>query len=301
MRAKIAFSIISVIVGLLISLYIPPLTSAQQMSQNSITKDISSRHIDGGGTLTLDVSEDLGLTQNEALRLVNALPAKETDGTGVTIELLKPVDSTTHFKTLIIRKVTPKHVAQLVEKEKAEISGIRFHLDELFKKGYIVMLSHTVLIEFYNTTKSRINLQDWQIRFTYGAMPDDAAMDRMIDRMSNVDDSIWGHRHPQGPKRVLSGNVSMSRQVDLESLNDPTKTQDEQLAAISDGTLQTGWDISEVPREQAWIEIYNATNENGKTGTNEKGWKYLIELRGEKQPPHVPENTIMPAQPTDDR
>ena len=60
MKTRIVFSIISVIVVLLISLYMPPLTSAQQMFQNAMTKDIASGHIDGGGTLTLDVSEDLG-------------------------------------------------------------------------------------------------------------------------------------------------------------------------------------------------------------------------------------------------
>ncbi len=226
MKTKILFSIISSIVVLLAGLCLLPLASAQQMSQNSITKDIPSMHIDGGGTFTLDVSEDLGLTRSEALRLVNALPAKETDGTGVTIELLKPTDSIAHSKALVIRKVTPKHTAQLVEKEKAERSAVRFQLDELFKKGYIVVLSHTVLIEFYNTTKSRINLQNWQIRFTYGAMPDatDTTVNGVIDRMSNVDDSIWRHRSLQEPGRVLSGNVSMSRHVDLERLNDPTKT-----------------------------------------------------------------------------
>ena len=204
---------------------------------------------------------------------MNALPAKETDGTGVTIELLKPTDSIAHSKALVIRQITPKHLAQLVEKEKAELSAVRFHLDELFKKGYIVVLSHTVLIEFYNTTKSRINLQKLANSVHLQAMPDaaEATINRIIDTMSNIDDRDWGHRNPQGPERVLSGNVSMFRHVDLESLNDPTKTQDEQLAAISDGTLQTGWDISEVPREHAWIEVYNATNENGRTGQMKMG------------------------------
>ncbi|MXY28593.1 hypothetical protein F4Y59_10590 [Candidatus Poribacteria bacterium] len=242
------------------------------------------------------------------MRLVSALPAKETDGTGVTIEVLKPTDSIAHSKALVIHHIKPKHMVQLVD---GETTGIK--IKELWWTGEnptvlpkdsnevaIVKLHHSVLIELFNTTKSRINLQDWQIRFTYGAMPDDTTVSRIIDRMSNVDDSIWGHRNPQGPKRVLSGNVSISRHVDLERLNDPTKTQDEQLAAISDGTLQTGWDINEVPHVQNWIEIYNAMDKDGKTGTNENGWKYLIELQGEEQRPHVPE-IVVPSPPTDDR
>ncbi len=49
-----------------------------------------------------------------------------------------------------------------------------------------------------------------------------------------------------------------------------------------------------MPREQAWIEIYNAMDKDGKT------WNYLIELQGEGEGPHVPE-TIVPSPPTDDR
>lgn len=312
MKTRIMFSMIGIIVVLLISLCIPTLTSAQQMFQNAMIKDIPSMHIDGGGKLTLDVSKDLGLTGSEALNLVNALPAKESDGTGVTIEVLKPANSTVHPKVLVIRQIKPKLTGQLVKGETARSvggkgTGIRFMLGELptgedhivFLKDWnrhpFVELRHTVLIELFNTTKSRINLQNWQIRFTYNAMPDDTTMDRIIDRMSNVDDRDWGHRHPQDPRRILSESVLMSRHIDVERLNDPTKTQDEQLAAVSDGTRQTGWDISEVPREQAWIEIYNATVENGKT------WKYRIELQGEGQLPHVPEKTIVPSPPTDDR
>lgn len=309
MKTRMIFSMISIIVVLLISLCAPTLTPAQRMSQNVMMKDIPSRHIDGGGTLTLDVSKDLGITESEALTLVNALPAKETDGTGVTIEVLKPANSTVHSKALVIRQIKPKLTGQLVD---GGTTGIK--LRELWGPDEdqavlpedqdiipVIQLHHTVLIEFYNTTKSRINLQNWQIRFTYGAKPDatDATISRVIDTMSNVDDRDWGHRHPQDPKRILNGNVSMSRHIDVERLNDPTKTYGEQLSAISDGTRQTGWDISEVPREEAWIEVHK-TNENGKT------WKYLIELRGEDQPSHEPETIILPelivpSPPTDDR
>ena len=317
MKTRILFLIISVIALLLASLYIPTLASAQRMSQNAMIKDIPSVHIDGGGELTLDVSKDLGLTGSEALNLVNALPAKESDGTGVTIEVLKPVDSTAHSKALVIRQIKPKLTGQLVEGETARSvsgkgTGIRFLLGELptgedhivsledWNRSPFVELRHTVLIELFNTTKSRINLQNWQIRFTYNAMPDDPTMHEVIDRMSSVDERDWGSRNPKGVERVLSGNVSMFRHIDVERLNDPTKTHGEQLSAISDGTRQTGWDISEVPREEAWIEVYNATVENGKT------WKYRIELQGEDQQPHVPETIILPkfivpSPPTDDR
>ncbi len=307
MKTRMMFLIISVIAVLLISLCIPTLTSAQRMSQNAMIKDIPSMHIDGGGKLTLDVSKDLGLTGSEALNLVKALPAKESDGTGVTIEVLKPVDSTAHSKALVIRHIKPKFIAQLVE---GGATGIKLRelwwtgndksvLPEDLHTASIVRLHHTVLIELYNTTKSRINLQNWQIRFTYNAMPNDTTRDRIIDRMSNVDERDWRSRNPKGAEQVLSGNVSMSRHINVERLNDPTKTHDEQLSAISDGTRQTGWDITEVPSEEDWVEVHKI-NENGKT------WKYLIELRGEDQQPHVPETIILPelivpSPPTDDR
>ena len=316
MKTRMMFLIISVIAVLLISLCIPALTSAQRMSQNAMIKDIPSMHIDGGGKLTLDVSEDLGLTESQALTLVDALPGKETDGRGVTIEVLKPENSTAHFKALVIRQIKPKLTGQLVEGETARSvggkgTGIRFLLGGLptgedhivsledWNRFPFVELRHTVLIELYNTTKSRINLQNWQIRFTYNAMPDDTTIHKVIDRMSNVDERDWGSRNPDGAERVLSGNVLMSRHIDVECLNDPTKTHGEQLSAILDGTRQTGWDIREVPYEEDWIEVHK-TNEKGKT------WKYRIELRGEDQQPHVPETIILPelivpSPPTDDR
>lgn len=286
MKTRIVFSIISVIVALLISLCIPALTSAQQRSQNAITKDIPSMSIDGGGKLTLDVSEDLGFIGNEALKLINALPAKETDGTGVTIELLKPENSTVHSKGLVIRQIKPKLTGKLVERE---ATGSKFQFEELgklFNTGSALELHHIVLIELFNTTKSRINLQNWQIRFTYGAMPDatDATMGRLIDRMSNVDEEVWKHREPL--KRSLIETVFMSRRMDIERLNDPSKTQGEQLSAISDGTRPTDWDISEVPLEHAWIEVRRSMDGNGKT------WQYRIELQGEDGHPRAPKIII---------
>ena len=302
MKAKMRFLIIHVVVLLLTGLGISTSAVSQQISENSIIKDIPSMHIDGGDMRVLDLSEDLALWDSQVWRLAKALSV-EGAGTakvyreGVTIELLKPSGTPAHSKAIVIRKIQSKSTTELLEKKMAESAGIRFQLDELFSEGFIIELHHAVLIEIYNTTKSRVNLYDWQIRITYGAMPDatDAAIGTVIDKMSNVDKGAWKYPDSRNPqRRSLTAKVSMYRHIDGKHLNDPAKTLDEQLSAISDGTRQAGWNIS-VPSAQDWLEIYQVKTENDAT------WDYLIKTRDEGLDwLEIPE-AITPSSPTDDR
>ena len=58
MKTKVAFPIIGVIALLIAGLCVPTASFAQQKpNETSITKDISLTHIDGGKTLTLDLSK----------------------------------------------------------------------------------------------------------------------------------------------------------------------------------------------------------------------------------------------------
>ncbi|MDE0317970.1 MAG: hypothetical protein OXM61_24075 [Candidatus Poribacteria bacterium] len=275
MKAKATFPIIGFIALLIVGLCIPTTSFAQQKSnETSITKDISLTHIDGGATLTLDLSKHIGLTTNEIKKLANSLSIGMIDNVadpakGVTIELLKPADSTLHSKALVIRDITTKSAGRLVGATETTDVEVKVEFVDLPKaidgaelrkeflkevdKNRVVVRDvvrasrDTIWINLYNTTKSRINLKNWQIRLTYGSIPDetDTETTRVIDRMSNVGDKVKDqlssklHNPPAG--FVFPGNSRMSRQIDFELLNDPTKTQDEQLSAISDGTLKTSW------------------------------------------------------------
>lgn len=275
MKAKATFPIIGFIALLIVGLCIPTTSFAQQKPhETSITKDISLTHVDGGKTLTLDLSKHIGLTTNEIKNLANSLSIGMIDNVadpakGVTIELLKPTDSTHHSKALVIRGITTKSTGRLVNagggadvEVKIEFNDLPKAIDgaelrkeflkELEKNKVVVRdvvraSRDTIWINLYNTTKSRINLKKWQIRLIYGSIPDetDTESPRIIDRMSNVGDKVKDqlspklHNPPTG--FVFPGNSRMSRQIDFELLNDPTKTQDEQLSAISDGTRQTSW------------------------------------------------------------
>ena len=273
MKIKVTFPIIGFIALLIVGLCILTTSFAQQKpNETSITKDISLTHVDGGKTLTLDLSKHLGLTANEIKKLANSLSIEMIDNVadpvkGVTIELLKPTDSTLHSKALVIRDITTKSTGRLVNAGGGADVKVEFYdlpkaidgaelrkefLKEVDKNKVVVRdvvrtSRDTIYINLYNTTKSRINLKKWQIRLTYGSIPDetDTESPRIIDRMSNVGDKVKDllspklHNPPTG--FVFPGNSRMSRQIDFGLLNDPTKTQDEQLSAISDGTLQTSW------------------------------------------------------------
>ena len=311
MRAKITFPILGVVVLLIASLCITPSIFAQQATEDSITKDIwlTRTHIDGNGALILDLSKDLGLTTDEIDRLVETLSVgeaivPEVSAKGVTIELLKPSDSTVHPKGLVIREIKSKLTGEILdlvdEKVQFELPKEmkRTEQPEVLSPDGIFTIRRAILIELYNTTKSRVNLQNWQIRFTYGAMPD-VITERVIDRMSNVDEKAWRHREHRGPQEAsFVKGFLMSRQIDLELLNDPTKTQDEQLSAISDGAHQIGWNIDVVvPREHdGWIEIYNHKRENV-PGTI----RFEVRRAGEPVIPPEERGTIEPTPPTDDR
>ena len=274
MRTKITFSIISFVMLLTASLSYPTSVFAQQALENSITKDIplTHPHIDGDGVLTLNLSKDLGLTADEIVEFVNALSVSagetgtlEVATKGGTIELLKPANSSIHPKSLVLREIKTELVAEVVGADGKDGEFIFRLPPQPFPDESIIEIKKVVLIKLYNTTKSRINLQDWQIRFTYGTSLD-TATERVIDRMSNVDAKTWVHSKQRDPQNIFSvKRLTMSRQIDFERLIDPMKTQDEQLSAISDGTLQTGWNINMKPVKPEpvgnglpqWIEIYN--------------------------------------------
>jgi hypothetical protein len=341
MKVKATFSIISVIALLIAGLCVPTISFAQQKpNETSITKDISLTHVDGGKTLTLDISKHLGLTTNEIKKLANSLSIGMIDNVadpakGVTIELLKPADSTLHSKALVIRDITMKTTGSVVRttspadvEVKVEFNDLPKAIDgaelqkellnELDKNKVVVRnvvraSRDTIWINLYNTTKSRINLKKWQIRLTYGSIPDetDTETTRVIDRMSSVGDKVKDQLSPKlhnpPTEFVFPGNSRMSRQIDFELLNDPTKTQDEQLSAISDGTLQTswkkGWSIKTVIRQPTWIDIHDSKHKL-KNLNNDVIWIAPSEDKPKVETrvifaPRTPVNENLP--PTDDR
>ena len=237
----------------------------------------------------LDLSRHIGLTDSETTKLMNALSVKQTDKAaatkGVTIELLKPSDSIVHSKALVIREIKVNRAVKIVNAAKHADVTVRVEFEtqtptddvelpeELIKQldGNNVVFTEavrgnrdTVLIRLYNTTKSRINLKNWQIRLTYGAVPDatDATTVRVVDRMSNVNEKVQGRtKSPNTLTGVdLPNNLIMFRKIDFKLLENPTKTLDEQLSAISDGTRQSSWNIKTSSNQHEWIEIHDPDN-----------------------------------------
>ncbi len=277
---KTSFSILSSITLLIICLFFPLTGSTQQQpNENPITKDISLTHIDGNTTLNLDLSKHLGLTNAELKKLADSLSIGVLEKTpdtakGVTIEMLKPIESTFHPNALVLREIItyPAKVMGVLYESKKEnwlnSKDLSEKLVEEFDKvktpfqSEIISPQNTILIKIYNTTKSRINLKNWKIRITYGTMPDDNT-ERVIDGMSNVNVGEW--KPAKSPKpiepRYESYGVTLSRKIDFELLNDTTKTQNEQLSAISDGTRKTGWDMKKSPNLPQWVEIQDLTGQ----------------------------------------
>ena len=142
---------------------------------------------------------------------------------------------------------------------------------DLNRKNEIVVLKtdinarNTLYIKPHNTTKSRINLKDWQIRITYGSTPN-AKKDRdprITDIMSYDNQKENSETLPilgnSGPDYIFPGYITMTRKIDFKLLNDPTKTQKEQLTAISDGMINENWGINWthklIETIPSWVEI----------------------------------------------
>ena len=247
MKVKATFLIVGIIslVLVLVCLCIPLTGSTQQKSgENSITKDISLAHIDGNTTLNLDLVTHLGLTDVEIRNLADSLsigvlgktpaPAK-----GVTIEILQPIDSNLRPNALVIREIKTypakdmKNVQfKIIDKEvEGWLNDKDFSVEKIVKPDEDKIpfgIENTVLIKIYNTTKSRISLKNWQIRFTYGTT-EDAVVERVVDRMSNVNEREW--KPVKRPKLVGplydslydSYGVTLLRKIDFKFFNDPTK------------------------------------------------------------------------------
>lgn len=280
MKAKTMSLRIAAIALLLVGMCISMTGIAQQKpNENSITKDISLTHIDSNTTLNLDLSKHLGLTAAGIKKLTNALSIDKTENVdasnkGVTIELLKPVNTFVHHHTLVISEIKT-HPARNIdvrikikEQEWLNSKALSDKVEVEFDKDNVPFLTevlrpkNTVLLKIYNTTKSRIILKNWQIRITYGTIPDINA-DRVIDRLSNVNKEEW--KRENSPQKVEplhdSYSFTFSRKIDFELLNDPTKTQTAQLSAISDGNHQTSWDIKKSPNLPSWVEIRDLKGE----------------------------------------
>lgn len=274
MKAKATFSIVVIISFVLVYLCIPLTGSTQQISdEKSITTDIALTHIDGNTTLNLDLSTHLGLTNAEIKNLADSLSIGVLEKTpdtakGVTIEILQPIGTNFRTNALVIREIKtypPKNMnirvkiqekKWLTSKELSEEIFVQSDKDKLPVLSKIIGPKQTVLVKIYNTTKSRISLKDWQIRFTYSTATG-AANPRVIDRMSNVNEKEWKPAKQPKPKEPLydSYGVTLSRKIDFKLLNDPTKTRNEQLSVISDGTRQIGWNIKKSPNLSSWVEI----------------------------------------------
>jgi len=296
MKMKIMISSIGIIALLIVGMYISTTGFAQQKpDENSITKDILLTHIDGNTTLNLDLSKHIGLTSTEIKKLIDNLSLgmaeKAPDSIkGVTVEILKPLNATLHRNVLVISEIKTYPVKDmdvrvkikerewLNSKELSDMVEVEFDKDKVPVITEIIGPKNTALLKIYNTTKSRINLKNWQIRFTFGTIPDTAA-DRVIDRLSNVNEKEWKRENPPNKVEPLhdSYSITFSRKIDFELLNDPTKTQDEQLSAIFDGTHQTSWDIKKSPKLPQWIEI-----QDPKGGLLNLKGQYILILPSEK-------------------
>ena len=61
------------------------------------------------------------------------------------------------------------------------------------------------------------------------------------------------------PDYIFPGYITMTRKIDFKLLNDPTKTRNEQLTAISDGMINENWGINWthkfIETIPSWVEI----------------------------------------------
>lgn len=249
-------------IALVVLLCLPAAVLAQQ------TIELPSNAVNGGGKLVLDSPTRLGITPT-ALQEISAALARSA-----TIELLKPADSTAQPKDLVITKVSWEREVRTNFHEL--IVGDSEHRVSYIIKGQ----PEPILIVLHNTTKSRIDLQGWQLRVTPGAIPDET--DRVIDRMSSVDiefaPSFWleGSDETQAERLtqdtvLVPHKFSISREIDYASLNDPGMTRTEQLRGIPDGINAESWNASSGFEAEmvkmhnglvnGWIELRSASDE----------------------------------------
>ena len=294
MKTNKIFSIFNIFVLLIAGICACSIALAQQKAnKNILTKDITYSHVDGGKKITLDVSKHLDLTSDEIKKLIHILSVSQfknidTSFKGITIELLKPANSDIHPKSLVIREIRSSSSSKIVYKPEELPTELELNLSQLEdvqlpkdilkdlnRKNEIVVLKtdinarNTVYIKLHNTTKSRINLKAWQIRITYGSTPNvNKDRDpRIIDIMSYDNQKENGETLPilgnSAPDYIFPGYITMTRKIDFKLLNDPTKTQSEQLTAISDGMINENWGINwthklieTIPN---WVEISDDT------------------------------------------
>ena len=258
MKAKFTF----LVIALVVLLCLPAAVLAQQ------TIELPPNTVNGGGKLVLDSATRLGITPT-ALQEISAALARSA-----TIELLKPADSTAQPKDLVITKVSWEREVHTNFHEL--IVGDSEHRVAYILKGQ----PEPILIVLHNTTKSRIDLQGWQLRVTPGAIPDET--DRVIDRMSSVDiefaPSFWLEVSDETQAEGLTQDTvlvphkfSISREIDYASLNDPGMTRTEQLRGIPDGINAESWKASSGFEAEmvkmhnglvnGWIELRSITDE----------------------------------------
>ena len=258
MKAKFTF----LAIALVMLLCLPAAVLAQQ------TIELPPNAVNGGEKLILDSPTRLGITPT-ALQEISAALARSA-----TIELLKPADSTAQPKDLVITKVSWEREVRTNFHEL--IVGDSEHRVSYIIKGQ----PEPILIVLHNTTKSRIDLQGWQLRVTPGAIPDET--DRVIDRMSSVDiefaPSFWLEVSDETQAEGLTQDTvlvphkfSISREIDYASLNDPGMTRTEQLRGIPDGINAESWKASSGFEAEmvkmhnglvnGWIELRSITDE----------------------------------------
>ena len=291
MITKAILSKITIIVLLIVGMCFPMIGNTKDKTkENSITKNITlPHHIDGGKTILLDLTKHIGLTDDETSKLTKTLSTSQIDKSnistkGITIELLKPIDSIVHPKALVIREIKVDPALKRVEmtenagvtvkytfKTDGKFDGVE-PPDELIKQlneGDIIFNEmvqgnrDSVMIRLFNTTKSRINLKDWQIRLTFGSVPDGTDVtDRVIDRMSNVDEKVpvLEETDKTIPALNLPKSLIMFRKIDFKLLDNPAKTLDEQLNAIANGTQKSGWSIKTPSKQPQWVELRDPKN-----------------------------------------
>lgn len=286
------FPIFNIFVLLIVGICVCSIAFAQQKpNENTLTKDITFSHVDGGKKITLDASKHLDLNSDEIEKLIKVLSVSQienidTSFQGVLIELLKPANSDIQPKSLVIREIRSSSSSKILyihkekpieldlkqieelELPKSLIEDLNILADTIVvPKNDIDTRNNKVYIKLHNTTKSRINLEDWQIRITYGSalfLKKDKDP-QIIDIMSYVDERDNGEKLPQlgnsAPDFIFPGYITMTRKIDFTLLSDPAKTQSEQLAAISDGMKNKNWVINWTHKVTtaipSWIEIHD--------------------------------------------
>lgn len=295
MTTNKVFSIFNIYILLFTGICVCSIASAQQQPNEYIlTKDITYSHVDGGKKITLDVSKHLDLKSEEIKKLIHILSVSQfkniaTSFKGVKIELLKPADSDIHPKSLVIREIRSSSSGKLVYKLDELPKELELNLSQLediespkeilkdldIKSNEIIVLNdgidarNTLYIKLHNTTKSRINLKDWKIRITYGSTPfmKGEKDPRIIDIMSYDNQKGNGETLPilgnSAPDYIFPGYITMKRKIDFKLLNNPSKTQNEQLTAISDGMINENWGINWtykfIETVPSWVEISDDT------------------------------------------